>query len=94
MRNLDGRRLGAVEKEKKIRKWLEKQQEREKIAKEKEYVLFIALEFFVLFRKIRLQKLKSKPTHNFEDSEKFEEQRKELEEKAETAFEDGISDVL
>ncbi|CAJ0950268.1 unnamed protein product, partial [Mesorhabditis belari] len=80
MRNLDGRRLGAVEKEKKIRKWLEKQQEREKITKEKE--------------KNRLQKLKSKPTHNFEDSEKFEEQRKELEEKTEVAFEDGFKQFL
>ncbi|CAJ0586148.1 unnamed protein product, partial [Mesorhabditis spiculigera] len=80
MRNLDGRRLGAVEKEKKIRKWFEKKEERERLAVEK--------------RKAKMAKLKSKAPHDFKESEQFEEERKELEEKAEAAFEDALKNLL
>ncbi|CAJ0574594.1 unnamed protein product, partial [Mesorhabditis spiculigera] len=80
MRNLDGRRLGAVEKEKKIRKWFEKKEERERLTVEK--------------RKAKIAKLKSKAPHDFKESEQFEEERKELEEKAEAAFEDALKNLL
>ncbi|XP_013789473.1 protein SDE2 homolog [Limulus polyphemus] len=74
-RDLSGRRLRDVNEEKRLKKWISKQAEREREAAER--------------KKAKLERLRSMPKHNFHDPE-YDQQRSELPEKIDDALVQGL----
>ncbi|EDW81206.1 uncharacterized protein Dwil_GK11149 [Drosophila willistoni] len=74
-RDLSGRRLRDINEEKRVRAWLEKQDEREREAEER--------------KKRKIEKLLAVPKHEFKD-EQYDEARANLTEKVNNAFEEGL----
>lgn len=74
-RDLSGRRLRDVNEEKRLKKWISKQAEREREAAER--------------KKAKLERLRSMPKHNFCDPE-YDQERSELPDKIDNALVQGL----
>ncbi|XP_076312769.1 splicing regulator SDE2 [Tachypleus tridentatus] len=74
-RDLSGRRLRDVNEEKRLKKWIAKQAEREREAAER--------------KKAKLERLRSMPKHNFYDPE-YDQERSELPDKIDNALVQGL----
>lgn len=74
-RDLSGRRLRDINEEKRLKKWINQQAEREQLAEDR--------------RQKKLERLCKKPTHEFKDEE-YDKRRSELPDKVEDALEQGL----